>query len=171
MMSLELLLPAAFMILNMIRGGASKWISAIPGPTKVYVAVAIGLICWPLMSPWQAAGFGVGFLCAMSLGWGRWFDFGRFPVDPNRKSSWFELAIERVTPAWDWLRFLIRNLVCYLPLAYLVDWRLLALAPLQVGFYWIAWYLSPRDHITTAEALTGIAWGLAALLVHQGILG
>ena len=155
--------------LNTVRGGhfGGAWLrTAVPGHPRLWVSLAVGAASTPFYGPLWGMLAGVGYLLAMWLPWGVWYDLGRLSDDYGEPSTgWvarFEQLINRITPN-DYVAFGVRNFIAYIPMAVLFGPIMLLLAPMQVAAYEVGWKLTPGAPIRTGEILTGYMIGAMLL--------
>jgi len=165
------LIPAAGVIacaaiINAARGGRYAIVSELPGHTRLWAALAFGLLAlaWTL-DPMKAAKWAGCYLFWAFLPWGRWFDLNHATTLPDRAPSWFERAVEKASGGDDNIAFAIRNALALLPAAILLSPFILALVAVQHGSYALGWAITKSRAIEAAEYFTGLGWGLALILL------
>lgn len=154
MISLPVLV-AALAAINHARGGGF-FADRLPGHPRFYAAPAVWFVCVLFIGPFDALAVAVSYLVWSLAPWGSWFKLGR---GTHPDETWFEAAVSKVSFGSDHVAFTLRNLLCLIPAAALIDPLFLGLALVQTAAYEAGWRLSPAAPIRTAELLTGAAWG------------
>ena len=142
-------------VVNYARGGGF-FADRLPGHPRYYAAPAVWFLCALFIGPFDGLFVALAYLAWSLAPWGSWYGLGRFP---HPDETWFEAAVSKVSFGSDHVAFTLRNLLCLIPAAVLIDPLFLGLAFVQTAAYEAGWRLSPATPIRTAELLTGAAWG------------
>lgn len=160
---LFLLLIPVFSILNAYRGGgffAEQSRKILKIHPRFQVTIVIFLILYFVSNAYLAFTFAISYLISNLFGWGRWYDLGRMPEEPQR-GSFLEKYIDKLPN--DHYKFFARHLIGLLPAIVLISPYFLAMPFLIVLCYEISWKkYGNLDAIRPAEAAVGALWGLYA---------
>lgn len=157
--------------INAARGGRFPVINDLPGHTRLWATLAFvlltGAVTWWRDAHWSTSLiWGACYLAWAQLPWGRWFDLnhGSLPDAVPRPPSAFERFVERIAPE-DHSAFALRNAIGLIPAAVLISPFMLVLVAAQHAAYWIGWKASKTQPIAIAEYITGVAWGVAIMVL------
>jgi hypothetical protein len=173
------LLPLAVIsaVINMLRGGGIrdifpfKWnpFKGWPSRPGVYMGfILMALVSW-LVTPWYwALAVGASYAVWAIPEWGRWYTLGREDrFESSGEPGLFGKAIELVDFGNDYIAFTLRNLVCLIPLSFVLGPFALLLAFGQTAAYEAGWRIRPKGGIAWAEALTGVLWGITIFFLGK----
>lgn len=178
---IALVVLAACAFLNRFAGGGwpgHLWDEHRPdklwGRALYLAALGMGLAALLAGHGWSAAlAVGLAFLAWRSPAWGLLISLGRPSGASGRKPHWFEGFLLGASAGSVHVALLARHLFLIIPGLVAIGWAaqstfVLALAlpfaVLATLAYEIAWRVTPREPIRTAEIIVGALWGALILI-------